>query len=422
MIENKKSWIDFYETEGNDIFDKLHAFSEFSEQEDKAGNIFFRRPILGSIKNEVLVYDKNNNTAKKFIMMGSNSYLGLTSDLRVINAAKDATEKYGTGTGAVSLFAGTTDLHLKLEKKIADFYKTEEAILFPTGYAANVGVITAILRENDMILGDILNHASIYDGIELSKAKKKIYAHRNLKHLEVLLSRVNNNRGGNLIITDGVFSMDGDVAPLDKIYELALKYNSRVMIDEAHALGVIGKTGKGTAEYFGLEGKIDITVGSLSKTAGAIGGFAAGKRELIDYLRYYARPYFYSTSIPTNVVAGLIEVFNIIETDKQLFDNLWKNVDFMKQELLSLGFDIGNTESAVIPIMVNCEEKLKQISKDLDARGIFMNYVSFPAVSKKRCRLRMNISALHTQDDLLYVLDVLKDLGKKYELIEGSDD
>ena len=279
-------------------------------------------------------------------------------------------------------------------------------------------MISALLRERDAAVNDLFNHASIYDGCRLSGANIHLFAHGRMRHLERVLTKAVGNDHGTLVITDGVFSMDGDVAQLDQIVAHARKYDAKVMIDEAHALGVVGPTGRGTAELYGLTGQIDVTVGTLSKAPGGIGGYATGSKELIDYLRYYARTYFFSTSIPAPVIAGLLEVFSILESEPQHNRQLWENIRYVTGKLTEMGFDLGKTASAIIPIMVNDEDKLKRMLVDLHNAGVFMNYVAFPAVPKRKCRLRMSIMAQHTREDLDCVSEVLDKLGKKYGLIE----
>ena len=335
---NSADWKLFFDPGGDDIFDKTHTLKSVLEEEENKGNHFFRRSVLSSTKGKAIVLDPETNAPVEVLMLGSNSYLGFTYNDRVVNAAIKATKKYGYGTGAVSLYAGTTDLHKKLEKKIAKFYSCEDAIIFSSGYSANVGVISGLLRSRDQVINDMFNHASIFDGCVLSGAKVRTYIHNNMKHLARIIKQDKPSDGGTLIVTDGVFSMEGDLAKLDEIYDIAKEHGARLMIDEAHALGVIGKEGRGTAEHFSLQGKIDVTVGTLSKAPGAAGGYVTGSRELCDYLRYYGRSYFFSTSLPTPVVAGLLEVFDILETDRSLTQNLWRNIKFLKQGFRQSGF------------------------------------------------------------------------------------
>jgi len=411
------SWEDYLNPGGGDLFEKAHALQHQLRRERKEGNFFFRRPLLSASRGHARVLNLSTGQEQDVIMMGSNSYLGLNSDPRVVDASIRAAQKYGYGTGSVSLYAGTTDLHIELERRIAAFYGCEDTILFPTGYAANVGTISGILRKDDMVVGDLFNHASIYEGCALSGAELHSYAHRNVRRLERVLRRVTGPDHGTLVITDGVFSMEGAVAPLDEIVETARQYGARVMIDEAHAIGVVGPTGRGTAELFGLQGQIDITVGTLSKAPGSLGGYATGSHEVIDYLRYYARPYFFSTSLPTPVVAGLIEVFNILETDAGLREALWENIRHFKAGLESSGCNVGASESAIVPVIVRDEVKLKALLRDLNEAGVFANFVAYPAVPKRRCRLRFGVTAQHTMEDLDYVLETMTEFGKKHGIL-----
>ena len=416
--EHAATWADCYDVPGADLFAKTRAFADLLAGRTRTEHKYFRRAMLSASGPKVLVADPATGRPKEMIMLGSNSYLGLAADERVVDASIAAARKYGYGTGAVSLYAGTTDLHIELERRIAEFYRCEDAILFPTGYAANVGAVSALLRERDTAVNDLFNHASIYDGCRLSGARLRMFAHGRMRHLDRVLGDAVGPDHGTLVITDGVFSMDGDVAQLDRIVELAQKHGARVMIDEAHALGVVGPTGRGTAERYALDGQIDVTIGTLSKAPGGIGGYAVGSKELIDYLRFYARTYFFSTSIPAPVIAGLIEVFRILDTELDRFERLWANIRHTTGQLAEKGFDLGKTESAIVPIMIRDEAKLQGILADLHEAGIFMNYVAFPAVPKRKCRLRMSMMAQHTREDLDYVIDVLVRLGGKYGIIE----
>jgi glycine C-acetyltransferase len=411
-------WEDCYDPGGGDLFAKAHSFQTLMASERAAGNDFFRRPLLCASRGHAKVRDPRTGQVRDVIMLGSNSYLGLNSDPRVIAAAMSVTERYGYGSGSVSLYAGTTDLHIELEASIARFYQCEDAILFPTGYAANIGALSGLLRGRDIAMNDLFNHASIYDGCTLSGAQVQTFAHVNMTRLERALQRAVGPDHGTLVITDGVFSMEGDVAPLDRIVEIARRYGARVMIDEAHATGIIGPTGRGTAEAFGLEGQIDVTVGTLSKTPGGIGGYVTGSRELIDYLRYYARTYFFSTSLPAPVVAGLIEVFKILSTDLSLHAALWENIRYLKAGLAGLGFDLGNTASAIVPVIVRDEGRCKALLRGLMEAGIFANFVAYPAVPKRRCRLRLGVMAQHTREDLDYTMGTFAALGRRLGIIE----
>ena len=412
-----KQFEDFMSNDGDaDIFQKVDALTSFVTENPQECLQGLGLQVLGAADHSVRLREANQHD-RDVIMLGSNSYLSLTTHPQVVAASKDACDKYGYGMGAVSLYAGTTDLHRQLEKLIAEFYETEDAIIFPCGYSGNVGVISALCGKGDVVINDSANHASIFDGCLLSGADIKIYLHRNMMHLERTLKKLPQNQKGRLIVTDGVFSMDGDVAPLREIVDLAEKYGARVMVDDAHALGVIGKTGRGTAEKHNCIGEVDITYGTLSKAPAAVGGYCAGSAALVRYLRYYARTYFFSTSLPAPVVAGLIEVFKLLMDDRVGRDKLWQNVDYMLKGLKQLGFNTGETESAIIPVIVGNEEILGRLHNELRHRGVFTNLVSYPAVRRKECRLRVSMMNSITQPEMDHALSILAELGRKYGII-----
>ena len=309
-------------------------------------------------------------------MLALNSYLSLTTHPRVIAACKAACDKYGFGMGASPLLAGTSVLHRQLEGRIAEFYESEDAMIFPCGYSGNVGTISALCGPGDVVLTDSANHASIFDGCKLSGAEVKVFLHRNLGHLEKTLKSLPEYQKGRLIVTCGVFSMNGDLAPLDQIVELAQRYKARVMIDEAHALGVIGPTGRGARRSFigtATGGHFDAEQSSLAQSA----GYCAGSASLIRYLRYYGRTYFFSTSSPPPIVAGLNEVFKLLMEDAAGRERLWDNIRYMLTGLKRLGFDTGETDSAIIPIMIGDEGKLAIFHNDLRYQGVFTNLVTY---------------------------------------------
>ena len=417
VVEKTKRFEDFAPAGGEaDIFEKVYALDavvddQFSELVQGLGV-----QMLGPAADHTTVRETDGER-HDVIMLGSNSYLGLTTHPRVVAASQAACAKYGYGMGAVSLYAGTTDLHRELEALIAEFHGAEDAILFPCGYSGNVGVLSALCGPGDVIINDAYNHASIFDGGKLSGADLKIYLHRDMKHLEKVLRRLPESRKGRLIVTDGVFSMHGDTAPLDAIVALARRYGARVMVDDAHGLGVIGPTGRGTAEKYGVWGAIDVAFGTLSKAPGGIGGYCAGRAALVRYLRYYARTYFFSTSLPAPVVAGLIEVFKLLRDDAAGRDRLWENVRYIRAGLEALGFRTGETDSAIIPVIVGDEEKLARFHNELRRRGVFTNVVTFPAVRRKECRLRLSIMNSLTREAMDHALAILAELGRKYEII-----
>lgn len=361
---------------------------------------------------------ESDGRAHEAIMLGSNSYLNLTTHPAVVEASKAACDKYGYGMGAVSLYAGTSDLHKRLEGLIADFHGVEDAILFPTGYSANVGIISALCGPGDVVLNDSSNHASIFDGARLSGAEIKVYLHGNMRHLEKLLQRLPDAQKGRLIITDGVFSMAGDLAPLNELAGLARRYGARLMVDDAHGLGIVGPSGRGTAEKFGVMDKIDLCAGMLSKSPGGLGGYCAGKAAIVQYLRFYARTYFFSTSLPAPVVAGLIEVFKLLKADKAGRDKLWRNIGALLSGLKALGFNTGETGSAIIPVIVGDELKLVAFCNDLRESGIYTNVVTYPAVRRKECRLRLCVMNSLSAEDISRVLSVFAELGRRHGIIK----
>ncbi len=411
------SWALCYQMPGPDVFAKVRSFAVHCARERKTGLSCFRRPFVSANVPHSTMIDEAGHR-RKVIMLGSNSYLGLTADPRVIEASAAAARKYGYGAGSVSLYAGTTDLHVELERRMARLYRCEAAIIFPTGYAANTGAISALLRPGDVVINDLFNHASIYDGCRLSGATMHTFAHRNMRRLERILKTVSAKGHGTMVITDGVFSMEGDVAPLDEIVALAHRHGARVMLDDAHALGVIGPNGRGTAELYGLEGQIDVTMGTLSKCLGGIGGCVAAGADVIEYLRFYARPYFFSAAVPAPVAAGALAALDILEKEPHLREDLWKSVHYMTNGLRGMGYDIGQTQSAIIPVIIGDEHKLQAMMIELFQAGIFMNYVAFPAVPRQRSRLRMSMMAGHSRKDLDFVLETLHKLGRKYGIIQ----
>jgi 8-amino-7-oxononanoate synthase len=399
-----------------DVFRKVHDLDAYLSAERPAYLDGLGLQILGPVASHVDVREQDGAT-HEVIMLGSNSYLALTTHPHVVAACKAACDTFGFGMGAVALYAGISSLHRRLEEVIARFYGVEDAILFPCGYSGNVGVIASLCGPGDVVINDSANHMSIFDGCALSGAEVKVYLHRNMKHLEKILRRIPDSRKGRLIITDGVFSMDGDVAPLDEIVALAGRFGARVMLDDAHGVGVMGPTGRGTAELFGCADRIDVIYGTLSKAPAAIGGYVAGSRALVRYLRYYARTYFFSTSIPAPIVAGLLEIFDLMLQDAAGRDQLWDNVRYMRDGLRALGFNTGSSESCIIPVMIGDEEKLARFHNDLRLRGVFTNIVTYPAVRRKECRLRVSIMSTLTRQDLDRALAIFAELGRTYGVI-----
>ena len=403
--------------ENEDLFDKTVRLDEVLSSGIMTGNEALGMVTMDKVKPELDIREKDGNL-RHVIMLGSNSYLNLSTHPQVMEGARKALEEFGYGMGAVSNYAGITDIHKELEKRIADFYGAEDAIVFPSGYGANVGIVSALCGKNDVIINDAANHASIFDGCVLSGAKIKVFPHRDMKGLERILSRIPAEKTGRLIITDGVFSMDGDMAPLDEIVKLAKKYNARVMVDDAHGVGIVGATGRGTAEYFNVMDKIDLHVGMLSKGPGGLGGYCAASRKVVQYLRLYARSYFFSTALPASVAGGLNEVFKLLETDNAGRKKLWENTEYLKSKLLEKGFDIGHSQSAVVPVMVYSEPILFEMYDKLRKRGVYVNIVTYPAVRRKECRLRLCTMKDLSFEQIDKAVEIIAELGREYGLIK----
>lgn len=384
---------------------------EFVDQElaelEKNGLYRRLRMITSSQESSVEI------AGKRYLSFCSNNYLGLATDHRMIEAAVAATQKYGCSAGASRLISGTMRLHADLEDKIALFEEKSAAILFTTGYCANVGAITSLVGEGDAVILDRLNHASIVDAARLSRAKLYVYEHNNMEKLEGILKRAAKSRR-RLIITDGVFSMDGDMAPLPTIVELARKYEAYTMVDEAHATGVLGAKGRGVAEHFNVEDKIDIIMGTLSKAVGSLGGFVVGDVPLIEFLKNKARSFIYTTALPPAVCAASLTALEIIQSTPELRKNYLQAVESLKRELRNMGFDLMATQTHIIPILIKDPVKTMEISKYIYENGILIPAIRIPTVPKNTNRLRITLMATHTRQDIDRLLNVMQDVKKKY--------
>src|SRR6478752_2521068 len=360
---------------------------------------------------------------KHVINLASNNYLGLTTHPKLREAALEATRKFGVGAGAVRTIAGTMSLHMQLEEKIAAFKNVEACVVFQSGFAANAGTVSAILGKEDFIISDELNHASIIDGARLSRAKIKVFRHKDVAHAEELLKEVAGEPGHKLIITDGVFSMDGDIGPLPALCDLAEKYGAIMMIDDAHSSGVLGRNGRGTVDHYKVHGRVDIQVGTLSKAIGALGGYVCGSKELIDFLYHRARPFLFSTSHPPSVAATCIAAFDVLEQEPELMDKLWANTRFFKKELGLLGFNIGGSitpasETPITPIIIGDGKLTMEFSRELFNEGVFTPGIAFPTVAEGKARVRTIMTATHTQDQLSRALEALKKVGTRMGIIK----
>ncbi|RMG24435.1 MAG: glycine C-acetyltransferase [Armatimonadetes bacterium] len=363
---------------------------------------------------------------REVVNLSSNNYLGLANHPKVRQAAIEAIEKWGVGAGAVRWIGGTMEVHDELERRLAQFKQVEAVLVFQSGFTANSGTIPTIMVEGDVIISDELNHASIIDGVRLSNAEYRksegwVYNHKDMDHLEQILKRAN-EKGfkKKMIVTDGVFSMDGDIAPLPTIVELAEKYDALVMVDDAHASGVLGKNGAGTTSHFNLYGRVDIQLGTLSKALGVMGGYIAGSALLKDYLINRGRPYLFSTAHPPMVAAALIAALDIMENDPEPMQRLWANAKWWKENLANLGFDTMGSETPITPVYCGDEAKAVQMEKMLWEEGVYALSICYPTVPRGKARIRTMPSAAHTEEDLAFALEAFRKVGEKLGVIGAT--
>ena len=360
---------------------------------------------------------------RPLISLSSNNYLGLATHPRLVAAALRAVRELGVGSGAVRTIAGTMELHEELERRLAAFKHTEAVLTFQSGFTANSGVIPTITTEKDLIVSDELNHASIIDGVRLSKASRAVFPHRDVDGLEKVLreARAGAGKAGRygsiLVITDGVFSMDGDIAPLPGICAVAERYEAAVMVDDAHASGVLGRNGRGTVDHFGLHGRVDVQVGTLSKAVGVLGGYVAGTQHLRDYLVQRSRPFLFSTSHPPAVAAACLAAIDVLEQEPERIERLWDNTRFFKAGLAEMGFDTGVSETPITPVMVGDSELAGRMSERLAELGVFAQAVVYPTVALDKARIRTIVSSEHSRDDLQACLDAFETAGRGLGLI-----
>jgi glycine C-acetyltransferase len=353
---------------------------------------------------------------RSVVNLSSNNYLGLTTHPRLREAALKATETYGVGSGSVRTIAGTMALHMELERRLAEFKKVEAVVVFQSGFTANAGTVSAILTRDDVVISDELNHASIIDGCRLSRATIKVFPHKDVDAARKVIGELPANQR-KLLITDGVFSMDGDLGPLPALCELAEDTGCIMMVDDAHASGVFGKNGRGTIDHFAMHGRVDVQVGTLSKAIGALGGYVAGNRNLIEFLYHRARPFLFSTSHPPAVAAACIAAIDVLMEEPEIMERLWENTRFFKEGLVRLGFDTGISESPITPVIAGDSAKANQLSDRLFEAGVFAQAIGFPTVAREKARVRTIVTATHTRDDLQYALDTFAKVGRQIGLI-----
>jgi glycine C-acetyltransferase len=377
----------------------------------KQQNLYRRLRILEDEQKAHTTFDH-----RSVVNLSSNNYLGLATHPRLRARALEATERFGVGSGSVRTIAGTMEIHMELERRLAEFKKVEAVVVFQSGFAANAGTVSAILSRDDVVISDELNHASIIDGCRLSRAAIKVFPH---KDVEAALRIVKDLPAGQrkLLITDGVFSMDGDLGPLPALCEVAESTGCIMMVDDAHASGVFGANGRGTVDHFGMHGRVDIQVGTLSKAMGALGGYVAGSRPLIEFLYHRARPFLFSTSHPPGVAATCLAALDVLVEEPEIMERLWDNTRFFKAGLVRLGFNTGLSESPITPVIAGDSAKANRLSDRLFEEGVFAQAIGYPTVAKDKARVRTIVTATHTREDLQYALDAFERVGRELGLV-----
>jgi glycine C-acetyltransferase len=353
---------------------------------------------------------------RQVVNLSSNNYLGLTTHPRLREAALEATRRLGVGSGSVRTIAGTMEIHLELERRLADFKNTEAVVVFQSGFAANAGTVAAVLSKDDVVVSDELNHASIIDGCRLSRAMIKVFPHKDIAGARQVLAGLPAAQR-KLLITDGVFSMDGDLGALPELCDLAEEFDCIMMVDDAHASGVFGRNGRGTVDHFGVHGRVDVQVGTLSKAIGSLGGYVAGSRTLVEFLYHRARPFLFSTSHPPAVAAACIAALDVLEQEPQIIDRLWENTRFFKAGLKRLGFNTGLSESPITPVIVGDGALAMKLSDRLFDGGVFAQGIAYPTVARDKARVRTIVTAAHTRDELQFALDVFARVGRELSIL-----
>lgn len=392
----------------------VHELSFLKEkiQELKDQGVYRKLPILESASEAEVILN-----GKRVINLSSNNYLGFANHPRLKKAAIEAVEKYGVGSGAVRTIIGNMDIHEELEVLLAEFKREEAVMTFQSGFNCNAGTIQAITEKGDVIISDELNHASIIDGARLSRADKTVFKHSDMNHLEEVLKECRAKYRNILIITDGVFSMDGDIAPLPDIVNLAEKYSAMTYVDDAHGSGVLGESGRGTVDHFHLHGRVDFSIGTLSKAIGVIGGYVAGSETMKEWLSHRGRPLLFSTSLPPAAVGSIIEAVKLLMSTTEFTDRLWDNAKYFKEKISKLGYNIGNSQTPITPVIIGDEAKTMQFSRKLYENGVFASGIVFPTVPKGTGRVRCMVTAGHTKEQLDRAVEVFKKVGEEMNIL-----
>ena len=401
---------------GMSLNDAAAMFKAALDYFEANGQNLYRRNILGANGAMSEVKYPHEGIHREMIMLASNNYLGLNIHPKVVAAAREAALKYGTGACSAPLLVGTFPLSNELERKLADFKRCEEGLVFPTGYSANLGVISSVLGKNDVVVMDRLSHASIIDGARLSQAAIRVFRHNDPEHLDKILER-HKDKAMRFVVVEGIYSMDGDIAPLDKIVEVCKRRNAMIMVDEAHATGVLGPQGRGTVAHFGLEGQVDLQLGTLSKSFGATGGFVCGRFDIVNYIRYFARSCMFSAAPSPMVLAGVLAALEVMQEEPHLQQQLWDNSHFVHNELKRRGFVVGDTCTPIIPVIVGSMKALRQMALELHQNNVCVNSIPFPAVPHGGERIRISLTALHTREQLQTAVDLIELAGKNANVI-----
>jgi 8-amino-7-oxononanoate synthase len=411
LSPDKFSMASFAESQSRstDIFSKANQFALFKKEWEKSAKFSYENTRLASFGHRIRLSKKRRGGREDYIVMGSNDYLGLAGHPDVLDAAKRAIDDYGFGSTGSPVTTGITDLHVELCEVLSKMFKKEDTLLFNSGYAANVGTITGLVYAQDLVVADMLSHASIQDAIQMCKGTGRFFKHNNPDHLDKVLGEHRDAHAGCLVVTEGVFSMDGDVPPLDQIISVSRKHRARIMLDQAHCFGVIGQHGLGAVEKYNAFQSVDIIMGTFSKICGGIGGFISAEKETIDWLRFWARSHMFSVSIPPSTAAAALKALQIFKNDRSLLSQLKSNIAHFKKGLSELGYNLApDHESAVIPVVVGDEKVLEKMNSVLMDHGVFVVPIVYPAVSRTQCRFRFTMMATHTVSDLDYVLNVLE--------------
>ncbi|MCF6521793.1 aminotransferase class I/II-fold pyridoxal phosphate-dependent enzyme [Streptomyces sp. JJ36] len=418
-----RSMKDFLEERSTDLFAKARSFAAYRRKREEDRLYWYGMPTRSRSENRAVIFDELEGREREFLHFASNNYLGLANHPKVVEAVCDATRRCGATHTGSRIIGGTNMLHKELERRLAAFKKAPACAVFPGGYSANLGVISGLVKSYDALVIDKLNHMSIVDGCKLSGGIRKIYRHNDMADLERVLQRCSEPGSGvlgKLIVVDGVFSMHGDVCDLPEIVRLAKEYDARVLVDDAHATGVLGATGSGTAEHFGLKGQVDLELGTMSKALAGMGGFVVGDEEVVDYLRFYANSYVFAANIPAGVAAGLIASLDVMEAEPERLERLWSNIRDLRGRLKEAGFDLEHTESAILPIVVGDERRAMEMGRAVRARGLFCQTVVFPGVPLGDARLRISVTSEHTPEDLEEAAGIFIEAGRETGVLPPS--